>query len=103
MPKTVINLVKELGAKNTHEVLELLVQVGFDTKVEGFGVMSKVDDSTITKVMALKGKAAEAPAKAGGAKRASAKAATEEAPEAPAAETARTRPKPITEPASVSA
>ncbi|MCH7471853.1 translation initiation factor IF-2 [bacterium] len=53
MPKTVINLIKELGAKNTAEVLALLRQVGVDTEEEGFGVMSKVDDQTIARLRAL--------------------------------------------------
>ena len=51
--KTVINLVKELGVKSTAEVLELLRQVGVDTAAEGFGVMSKVDDATVTKLHQL--------------------------------------------------
>jgi translation initiation factor IF-2 len=54
MPKSVISLVKELGAKNTTEVLELLRQVGVDVEAEGFGVMSKVEDDTITRLHALK-------------------------------------------------
>lgn len=54
MPKSVISLVKELGAKNTTEVLELLRQVGVDVEAEGFGVMSKVEDDTIAKLHALK-------------------------------------------------
>ena len=53
MAKTVINLVKELGAKNTSEVMALLEQVGLDTHAEGFGVMTRVEDDVVAKLAAL--------------------------------------------------
>ncbi len=61
MPKSVISLVKELGAKNTTEVLELLRQVGVDVEAEGFGVMSKVEDEVIARLHGLKSGKPEAP------------------------------------------
>ena len=74
MPKSVISLVKELGAKNTTEVLELLRRVGVDVEAEGFGVMSKVEDEVIAQLHGVKsGKVAapksEAPAKSRPARR----------------------------------
>jgi translation initiation factor IF-2 len=90
MAKTVINLVKFLGAKNTTEVLALLEQVGVDTKAEGFGVMTSVDDSVIEKVQSLKG---GAPAVAAPQK--------ESSRQAPAAAATTTRRKPVEEPVNI--
>jgi translation initiation factor IF-2 len=50
MSKSVISLVKELGVKSTNEVLALLRQAGVDVDAEGFGVMSKVDDSIVARL-----------------------------------------------------
>src|SRR5688500_13560310 len=54
MAKTVINLVKELGAKNTSEVMALLEQVGVDTHAEGFGVMTRIEDDVIGRIQQMR-------------------------------------------------
>ncbi|MEZ5339500.1 MAG: translation initiation factor IF-2 [bacterium] len=56
MAKSVINLVKELGVKSTSEVLELLREVGYDTTVEGFGVMTKIEEDVVSRMRQAKGR-----------------------------------------------
>ncbi|MCB1220365.1 MAG: translation initiation factor IF-2 [Planctomycetales bacterium] len=56
MAKSVINLVKELGVKSTSEVLELLREVGYDTGVEGFGVMTKIEEDVVSRMRQAKGR-----------------------------------------------
>jgi len=53
MPKKVIHLVRQLGAKSFEQVVEWLRQVGYDTSAEGFGVLSEIDDETIAQLEAL--------------------------------------------------
>jgi translation initiation factor IF-2 len=63
MSKSVISLVKELGVKSTNEVLALLRQAGVDVDAEGFGVMSKVDDAVVARLLGGRSPEEAAPAK----------------------------------------
>jgi translation initiation factor IF-2 len=85
MAKSVINLMRELGAKTTAEVVELLTQVGFDTASEDFSIAKNiVDDATVEKLRELRSGNGAKPAKAAkpAAKTATKTAAAKSAPAA---------------------